>query len=130
MTADEWQSTITAQMRDKGLDSMCDSPVVRDTAMLAAEADRLWHDYQASGGPPVVKHPHVKGATTLERTPLLQAWLAVQAQTLANYRELCLTPKSYRQAVGEVRQDPSAEFMKLLSGIESGGTAKCGTTRE
>ena len=123
MTADEWQSTITAQMRDKGLDSMCDSPVVRDTAMLAAEADRLWHDYQASGGNPVVKHTNVKGETNLERNPLLQAWLAVQAQTLANYRELCLTPKSYRQAVGEVRTDKAADYLADIVAMEKGAGA-------
>lgn len=123
MTADEWQSTITAQMRAKGLDSMCDSPVVRDTAMLAAEADRLWHDYQATGGNPVVKHTNVKGETNLERNPLLQAWLAVQAQTLANYRELCLTPKSYRQAVGEVRTDKAADYLADIVAMEKGAGA-------
>ena len=123
MTADEWQATITDQMRAKGLDSMCDSPVVRDTAMLAAEADRLWHDYQASGGHPVVKHTNVKGETNLERNPLLQAWLAVQAQTLANYRELCLTPKSYRQAVGEVRTDKAADYLADIVAMEKGAGA-------
>ena len=123
MTADEWQATITDQMRAKGLDSMCDCPVVRDTAMLAAEADRLWHDYQRSGGNPVVKHTNVKGETNLERNPLLQAWLAVQAQTLANYRELCLTPKSYRQAVGEVRTDKAAEYLADIVAMEKGAGA-------
>ena len=123
MTADEWQATITDQMRAKGLDSMCDSPVVRDTAMLAAEADRLWHGYQASGGNPVVKHTNVKGETNLERNPLLQAWLAVQAQTLANYRELCLTPKSYRQAVGEVRTDKAADYLADIVAMEKGASA-------
>ena len=123
MTADEWQATITDQMRAKGLDSMCDSPVVRDTAMLAAEADRLGHDYQASGGNPVVKHTNVKGETNLERNPLLQAWLAVQAQTLANYRELCLTPKSYRQAVGEVRTDKAADYLADIVAMEKGAGA-------
>jgi len=122
MNENQWREKIVGLLDGKDIKDMLDSPAIDDAAQLASEADDTLEAYRAC-----VK---TDGRESAEAHRLLREWRQLKDQTLAAWRELCLTPKSYRQAVGEVRQDPSAEFMKLLSGIESGGTAKCGTTRE
>ena len=103
MKQDEWELKIATMLVTKGIPPRDEDgeliPIARDTAQMCAEADRVWDIYMKSGGNPVISHTNKGGATNLERNPLLLTWLALKKQALDNWRELCLTPKSFKQVM-------------------------------
>lgn len=115
-----WRSKIKKLMAEHGIDALADSPAVADAARAAAAADAAWEQFVDSGGQPVLEQPNSNGHVVLKKNPLLLAWADMKSVTLAHWRELCLTPKSYRQSVGEVRKDPSADFIEAIEAIERG----------
>ena len=115
-----WRSKIKKLMLEHGIDALVDSPAVGDAARAAAAADAAWEQFVESGGKPVLEQPNSNGHVVLKKNPLLLAWADMKSVTLAHWRELCLTPKSYRQSVGEVRKDPAADFIEAIEAIEKG----------
>lgn len=115
-----WRQRIKKLMDEHGIDALVDSPAVVDAARAAAAADAAWDQFVKSGGQPVLEQPNTNGHVVLKKNPLLLAWADMKSVTLAHWRELCLTPKSYRQSVGEVRKDPASEFIEAIEAIEKG----------
>lgn len=115
-----WRQRIRKLMDEHSIDALADSPAVVDAARAAAAADAAWEQFMESGGKPVLEQPNTNGHMVMKKNPLLQEWAEMKSVTLAHWRELCLTPKSYRQSVGEVRKDPASEFIEAIEAIEKG----------
>lgn len=108
MISDEWKSIIIAQMEAKGMDDETSNPNIDTLAAIMEERDRCFELYQRSGGNPVINHTNKYGATNLERNPLLRTWIDLNQQSLTYWRELGLTPSSFKKLTDEPIQRKKA----------------------
>ena len=108
MTSEEWREVILAQLENKGMDDELENPTIDTLATIMEERDRCWELYQRSGGNPVINHTNKYGATNLERNPLLRTWIDLNQQSLTYWRELGLTPSSFKKLTDEPIQRKKA----------------------
>lgn len=92
-----WKNIIIDQMLKKGLDDEIANPNIETLAEIMAERDETYKAYQKTGGHPVISHTNKGGATNLEKNPLLKVWIDLNQLSLTYWRELGLTPSSFKK---------------------------------
>lgn len=97
MDKEDWKNLIIDQMLKKGLDEEIENPNIETLAEIMAERDETYTAYHKSGGNPVIKHTNKGGATNLEKNPLLRVWIDLNQLSLTYWRELGLTPSSFKK---------------------------------
>ena len=97
MDRDNWKDTIIEQMIKKGLGDDIDNPNVDTLAEIMEERDETYAEYHRSGRQPVVMHINKGGAENMEKNPLLRIWIDLNQLSLTYWRELGLTPSSYKK---------------------------------
>ena len=84
-------------MVKKGLDDELDNPNIETLAVIMEERDETYTTYKKSGRYPVITHTNKSGAKNMERNPLLRTWVDLNQLSLTYWRELGLTPSSYKK---------------------------------
>ena len=101
MTKEEWVETIKNQMAARGVISDNYTPAVDTLADILEQRDKTKAEFVKGGGKSVIKHTNQGGSTNMTKNPLLVLWDDLNKSALAYWRELGLTPSSYRKMTGD-----------------------------
>ena len=97
----KWVGVIRQQMADLGLSDPAYDPVVDTLADILMQRDRAFAEYKKSGAQIVIEHTNKAGATNTAKNPLYTTWKELNDQALSYWRELGLTPSSYKKMTGD-----------------------------
>lgn len=101
MTSKQWKNLITGQLSRLGSKEIAYDSVVSTLADILEQRDAVYAEYIAGGSKPVREYTNKGGATNLTKNPLLVLWDDLNKSALAYWRELGLTPSSYKKLSGD-----------------------------
>ena len=104
MTKNRWKMLIFEQMDALGIRDPAYDSVVESLSAILEQRDRTFKEIRNSGGQSAVEYTNKAGATNLSKNPLLVLWDDLNKSALAYWRELGLTPSSYRKLTGDALQ--------------------------
>ena len=120
MTAIKWKNLIKKQLSALGQTEKAYDSVVNTLADILEQRDAVHQQYQDEGGNPVREYTNKGGATNTTKNPLLVLWDDLNKSALAYWRELGLTPSSYKKMTGDSPKKEKvnglAEALKSLEG--------------
>lgn len=101
MTKTKYISMICAQMEalniyDKSYDS-----VIESLAAILEQRDKTYSEFKKDGKRSVISYTNKGGSTNMTKNPMLVMWDEQNKTALAYWRELGLTPSSYKKLTGE-----------------------------
>lgn len=118
MKREEWAGRIRAACIDAGTYRPFFESVIDTLAQLMETRDAAQEKYNLSGGDPVVLHTNKAGATNVVKNPALMVIMDCQAQALAYWRDLGLTPAGLKKidekAIKAPKKSALAEALKDL----------------
>ncbi len=116
MTAKQWKTKIKKQL--SALDQKQEGyrPVIDTLADILEQRDNVYIRYCEEGSSPVCAYTNKAGATNTTKNPLLVLWDDLNKSALAYWRELGLTPSSYKKITGAA---PEREKQKGLAAVLS-----------
>ena len=92
MTKQRWKNKIKKACVAAGTYQPYFDNVIETLAGILETRDKAQEKFEASGGDPIVKHTHKGGATNIIKNPALCVIMDCDAQALAYWRDLGLTP--------------------------------------
>lgn len=101
LTRDEWKNIIEKQLESLGTFNTAYNPAVETLADILEQRDKTKAEFEKAGGKSVVKHTNKGGSTNSVKNPLLVLWDDLNKSALAYWRELGLTPSSYKKMTGD-----------------------------
>lgn len=120
MTAKRWENQIKKQLSMLGQTEKAYNSVISTLADILEQRDAVYQDYIDGGCEPVREYTNKGGATNLTKNPLLVLWDDLNKSALAYWRELGLTPSSYKKMTGDAPKKEKggglAEALKSLEG--------------
>jgi phage terminase small subunit len=97
MTADKWKEQIKQSCLDIDVYKPAFDPVIQILSEILEKRDSVAEVYN---GVPIVEHTNSHGETNMMKNPALMLWNDLNTQALAHWRELGLTPSSYKKMTG------------------------------
>ena len=120
MTATKWKNLIKRQLSALGQTEKAYDSVISTLADILEQRDAVYQEYIDTGCEPVREYTNKGGATNLTKNPLLVLWDDLNKSALAYWRELGLTPSSYKKMTGDAPKKEKggglAEALKSLEG--------------
>lgn len=120
MTAKQWEKLIKRQLSALGQTEKAYDSVISTLADILEQRDAVHQEYIDAGCEPVRKYTNKGGNTNLTKNPLLVLWDDLNKSALAYWRELGLTPSSYKKMTGDAPKKEKggglAEALKSLEG--------------
>lgn len=104
MTKSKWKVLIMQQVTALGTYKDSYLSVVESLAEILEQRDKTYKEFKASGGKSVIEYTNKGGSTNMTKNPLLGMWDELNKTALAYWRELGLTPSSYKKITGEKAQ--------------------------
>lgn len=101
MTAKTWKTKIKHQLRALGTEEQSYDSVISTLSDVLEQRDAVYEQYTEEGSQPVREYTNKAGATNLTKNPLLILWDDLNKTALAYWRELGMTPSSYKKMTGE-----------------------------
>ena len=101
MTSKQWKNLITRQLTQLGNKETAYKSVISTLADILEQRDNVYEQYIAEGSQPVREYTNKGGATNTTKNPLLVLWDDLNKSALAYWRELGLTPSSYKKITGD-----------------------------
>lgn len=121
MTKNRWKKTILSQMSALNLQNDAYGPAVETLASILEQRDKTAKEFRESGGLSVIRYTNKGGSTNTAKNPLLIMWDDLNKSALAYWRELGLTPSSYKKTTGGPPADEkSAGLAEVLKSLEAG----------
>lgn len=119
MEAKKWVTKIRSMCRKQGIDPANYGPVIDTLAGILEKRDYTLAEFERMGGQPVITYTNKGGKSNPVKNPFLVLWGEMNTSALAYWRELGLTPSSYRKMTGDQpkKEKPSA-LEKALMNIE------------
>lgn len=119
MTTKQWNNLIKKQLSALGQQEKAYDSVVSTLADILEQRDAVYMQYQAEGGLPVREYTNNSGATNSTKNPLLVLWDELNKSALAYWRELGLTPSSYKKITGDApKKEKVSGLAAALSTLE------------
>lgn len=117
MTKAKWKEVILKQMAALQVQNDAYDPAVETLASILEQRDKTARELKASGGRSVIEYTNKGGSTNMTKNPLLVLWDDLNKSALAYWRELGLTPSSYKKMTGANQKDekPSGLAAALLN---------------
>ena len=112
MTSKQWKTLIKKQLSALGQKEKAYDTVIATLADILEQRDYVFQQYQDEGCKPVREYTNKAGATNITKNPLLVLWDELNKSALAYWRELGLTPSSYKKMTGD---GPQKERQRGLS---------------
>ena len=121
MSKTKWKNLITKQLTALGLQNDAYESTVESLAAILEQRDKTFEELQKSGGKSVIEYTNKGGSTNMTKNPLLVLWDDLNKTALAYWRELGLTPSSYKKLTGTgAKQEESRKGLAAaLASIES-----------
>ena len=120
MTAKQWKNRINQQLSALGQTEKAYDSVVSTLADILEQRDTVYQEYIDGGCEPVREYTNKGGATNMTKNPLLVLWDDLNKSALAYWRELGMTPSSYKKMTGDAPKKEKggglAEALKSLEG--------------
>lgn len=121
MSRQQWAEKIKGNAVAVGTYREEFDPVIETLAALLEKRDKAEEQFEKSGGNAVVVHTNKSGASNLVKNPLLVVIGELNAQALAYWRDLGLTPSGLKKLNAEVIVKPDTGFEALLEKVMDGG---------
>lgn len=121
MSKTKWKNLINKQLSALGLQNKSYESVVDSLAAILEQRDKTFKEFQDSGGKTVTNYTNKGGATNMTKNPLLVMWNDLNKTALAYWRELGMTPSSYKKLTGEgqKKEEKQKGLAAALASIES-----------
>lgn len=119
MTAAQWKRKIKKAVVDAGTYRNMYDAVIETLSDVLEQRDRAKEQFDRSGGNMVISYTNKGGATNPSKNPFMLAWNDLNTTALAYWRELGLTPSSFRKITGttapaEEKKSGLAEALKAI----------------
>ena len=119
MDTGAWEKTIKKMCREKGITPKEYAPLITTLAGILEKRDDALDLYEDTGGNPVVRHTNKGGATNIVKNPLLILWDDLNKSALAYWRELGMTPSSYKKMTGDSpKRERGSKLAEALKALE------------
>lgn len=117
----KWKNLILKQLDSLGLNEDAYESSVDSLAAILEQRDKTYQEFRDSGGKSVIAYTNKGGSTNLTKNPLLVLWDDLNKTALAYWRELGMTPSSYKKVTGTgvKREEPKKGLAAALASIES-----------
>mgnify|MGYP005770416401 FL=1 len=121
MSKTKWKNLIKKQLTALGLQNDAYGSTVESLAAILEQRDKTFEEFQQNGGKSVIEYTNKGGSTNMTKNPLLVLWDDLNKTALAYWRELGLTPSSYKKLTGTgAKQEKSKKGLAAaLASIES-----------
>ena len=121
MSKTKWKNLIIKQLTALGLQNDAYESTVESLAAILEQRDKTFDEFQKSGGKSMIEYTNKGGSTNMTKNPLLVLWDDLNKTALAYWRELGLTPSSYKKLTGTgAKQEESRKGLAAaLASIES-----------
>ena len=120
MAKTKWKTIITKQMSALNIKTEPYKPVIATLCDILEQRDAVYAQYIDEGAEPVREYTNKAGATNLTKNPLLILWDDLNKSALAYWRDLGLTPSSYKKLAGEKPPERPSILAEALKGLETG----------
>lgn len=114
MTKTKYKDIILAQLQQLGTYESAYDNVIESLAAILEQRDKTMKEFKATGGRSIIEYTNKGGATNTVKNPLLVMWDDQNKTALAYWKELGLTPSSYKKITGEA---PKKSEKKGLANI-------------
>ncbi len=120
MTKAKWKALILVQMSALNLQNDAYNSSVETLASILEQRDKTYTEFKKSGGKSVIQYTNKGGSTNMTKNPLLVLWDDLNKSALAYWRELGLTPSSYKKMTGGVpEKETRGGLAAALASIET-----------
>ena len=121
MSKTKWKNLIKKQLTALGLQNDAYESTVESLAAILEQRDKTFDEFQKSGGKSVIEYTNKGGSTNMTKNPLLVLWDDLNKTALAYWRELGLTPSSYKKltGTGAKKEESKKGLAAALASIES-----------
>lgn len=118
----EWIRKIKAACRKAGTYQPQFRYVIETLAQIMEDRDKVHEQYLQTGAHPTIIHTNKAKEQNIVKNPMLVMELDLNAQALAYWRDLGLTPAGLKKLNAEVVKDKTASngLEKLLAGLDNG----------
>lgn len=120
MSSKQWKNLIKRQLSALGQTEEAYNSVISTLADILEQRDTVYQEYIDGGCEPVREYTNKGGNTNLTKNPLLVLWDDLNKTALAYWRELGLTPSSYKKMTGDAPKKKKggglAEALKSIEG--------------
>lgn len=118
MKKNDWKKAITESCNDAGTYRQFFDSVIDTLSGILEKRDDAEEKYWASGGNPVITHTNKAKETNIVKNPILMMLNDLNAQALAYWRDLGLTPAGYKKLNADVIKDEKqGGFERLLEKV-------------
>lgn len=121
MSKTKWKNLIKKQLAALGLQNDAYESTVESLAAILEQRDKTFNEFQQGGGKSVIEYTNKGGSTNMTKNPLLVLWDDLNKTALAYWRELGLTPSSYKKltGIGAKQEESKKGLAAALASIES-----------
>ena len=121
MTAEKWKEWIVGACKRANTYGEQYEAVIDTLSEILEKRDAAARQYEDGGGLPLVEYTNKNGVTNMVKNPALQLWDSLNHSALEHWRELGLTPSSYKKITGEgpKKEDKKSGLMGALRDLES-----------
>lgn len=122
MEKKDWIRKINAACRKAGTYQPQFKYVIDTLAQIMEDRDKVHEQYVATGSRPTIIHTNKAKEQNIVKNPMLVMELDLNAQALAYWRDLGLTPAGLKKLNADVVKDKTAGdgLEKLLAGLGDG----------
>lgn len=118
MTKSKWKNLILTQMTALGVQKDAYDSAVETLAAILEQRDKTFKEFLESGGKSVISYTNKGGSTNMTKNPLLVLWDDLNKSALAYWRELGLTPSSYKKMTGDtVKKEKAGGLAEALASV-------------
>lgn len=120
MDRKKWKQKIRNAAKSAGTYSPCFDSMIDTLAGILEMRDIAMEQFDESGGEVIVEHTNTVGATNLAKNPAVTAIIDCNAQALAYWRDLGLTPAGLKKINEEGLKDGKQSALETaLQSFES-----------
>ena len=121
MSKTKWKNLIKKQLTALGLQNDAYESTIESLAAILEQRDKTFDEFQQGGGKSVIEYTNKGGSTNMTKNPLLVLWDDLNKTALAYWRELGLTPSSYKKltGTGAKKEESKKGLAAALASIES-----------
>ena len=121
MTKAKYKNLIQKQLSALGIEGKNYDSVIDSLALILVQRDETRKEFEENGGKSVIEYTNKCGSTNMTKNPILVIWDELNKTALAYWRELGLTPSSYKKLTGDgVKKDTRQKGLAAaLAEIES-----------
>ena len=109
LTKNKWEKIVLGQFSSLGILPDGYEQAIKSLAAILEQRDKTHKEFMDSGGKSAIEYTNKGGSTNLTKNPLLVLWDDLNKTALAYWRELGLTPSSYKKMTGSDNKKPDVK---------------------